>query len=51
LNPAGQVILKDNLGNIDRYDGSIDLSAQAKGMYILQIETSNGTINRRVTIQ
>jgi hypothetical protein len=51
LNSAGQIILKNNLGSIDKYDGSIDLSNQAKGMYILQIETSNGTVNRRVTIQ
>ena len=51
LNPAGQIILSENLGNIDQYDGNINLSHAAKGMYILQIETSQGVINRRVTIQ
>lgn len=51
LNPAGQIILNEKLGSIDKYDGSIDLSNKAKGMYILQIETASGTINRRVTIQ
>ena len=51
LNAAGQIVLKESLGSVDRYDASIDLSAKAKGMYILQIETSQGIINRKVTIQ
>jgi len=51
LNAAGQIVFTESLGSVDRYDGSIDLSAKAKGMYVLQIETSSGTINRRVTIQ
>ena len=51
LNSAGQIVMKENLGNLDKYDGNIDLSAKAKGMYILQIETTSGTVNRRVTIQ
>ncbi len=51
LSAAGQIVLVESLGSVDRYDGSIDLSAKAKGMYILQIETSQGVINRRVTIQ
>jgi PKD repeat protein len=51
LNPAGQIIMSENLGKIDKYEGNINLSNVAKGLYILQIETSQGVVNRRVTIQ
>jgi PKD repeat protein len=51
LSPTGQLILDDNAGRTGGvYRKTLDLGAYAKGVYILQIQTENGIVSRRLSL-
>ncbi|MCH8554069.1 MAG: fibronectin type III domain-containing protein, partial [Schleiferiaceae bacterium] len=51
LSPTGQLILEDNAGRTGGvYRKTLDLGAYAKGVYILQIQTENGIVSRRLSL-
>ena len=52
LNIVGEVITSEDLQQfIGEYTKQIDLSNNAKGIYFLEIETNNGTINKKLILQ
>ncbi|MBW7936259.1 MAG: T9SS type A sorting domain-containing protein, partial [Flavobacteriales bacterium] len=44
----GKVVYTSHLENTDAYQGYINISNIANGVYMLQIETMNGTISRKL---
>jgi hypothetical protein len=51
LNQAGQLIYQAETGHQSGlFKDRIDLSGQAKGIYILQVQTQQGIISRRLTL-
>jgi hypothetical protein len=52
VNVIGEELLLDNLQQfIGEYTKQIDLSNNAKGVYFLEITTSNGVINKKLILQ
>ena len=52
LNLNGQVIyIEKIMGIFGKYQNTIDLSGYAKGIYILEVITKEGTVNNRVVVQ
>ncbi len=50
LDASGKLILVQDLGTMGgKYEGLIDLSKYAQGVYILRINSDLGTVNRRLT--
>lgn len=51
ISPTGQRIFEENAGrNASTYRKAIDLNAYARGIYILQIQTENGIVSRRLSL-
>ncbi len=52
LNALGQVMYREALSNFSGvYSGTIDLSGEARGVYMVQIATKSNVVNRRVSLQ
>ncbi len=52
LNVVGEEIISEDLQQyIGEYTKQIDLTFNAKGIYFLEIETSNGVINKKLILQ
>ena len=52
LNAMGQVIYSESLENFTgSYSEAINLTGEAKGVYMVQIATKDGVVNRRVSLQ
>ena len=52
LNLIGEELINENLEQfIGEYTKQIDLTNNAKGIYFLEIETSNGIINKKLILQ
>ena len=52
LNVVGEEIIKEDLEQfIGEYTKQINLQDNAKGIYFLEIETSNGLINKKLILQ
>ena len=52
LNIIGEELVSKNLEQfIGEYTKQIDLTNNAKGIYFLEIETSNGIINKKLILQ
>ena len=51
ISPTGQRVFEENAGrNASTYRKTIDLNAFARGIYILQIQTENGIVSRRLSL-
>jgi hypothetical protein len=52
LNAMGQVMYSESLENFTgSYSEAINLTGEAKGVYMVQIATKDGVVNRRVSLQ
>ncbi|QTN38406.1 fibronectin type III domain-containing protein [Cryomorphaceae bacterium] len=52
LNAMGQVMYSESLENFTgSYSEAINLAGEAKGVYMVQIATKDGVVNRRVSLQ
>ena len=52
LNVVGEEIIKEEIQKFEgEYFKSIDLNQNSKGVYFLEIETSNGVINKKLVLQ
>lgn len=52
MNSLGQIISERNVGKISgSYRAEFDLGDKPKGVYILQIQTDDQVVNRRITLQ
>jgi hypothetical protein len=52
LNVIGEEMLAEDLQQfIGQYTKKIDLSNNAKGIYFLEIETNNGSMNKKIVLQ
>jgi hypothetical protein len=52
LNVVGEEIMSENLKQfVGEYTKQINLEANAKGIYFLEIETDNGVINKKLILQ
>ncbi|MBT5089767.1 MAG: T9SS type A sorting domain-containing protein, partial [Flavobacteriales bacterium] len=52
LNVIGEELINDNLEQfIGEYTKAIDLTKNAKGIYLLEIETNDGIINKKLVLQ
>ncbi|KAB2805441.1 T9SS type A sorting domain-containing protein [Phaeocystidibacter luteus] len=50
VNALGQHIMEIELGDVNSYEGQIDLSHLPKGVYILQVNADAATVTQRVTL-
>ena len=51
-NLLGQMIIKENLYNLaDEFSSQINLQTKARGVYMLEIETNDGIINKKLILQ
>jgi parallel beta-helix repeat protein len=51
LSPTGQLIMQEHTGRTGGiYKKTINLGTMAKGVYILQVQTENGIVSRRLTL-
>jgi hypothetical protein len=52
LNIVGEELINENLEQfIGEYTKQIDLTNNAKGIYLLEIETNDGVINKKLILQ
>ena len=52
INNIGELVFFENLiGHIGAYNKKIDLKENAKGIYLLEIETDDGFINKKLILQ
>jgi len=52
INIMGELIFSENIvGHIGDYNKNIDLKENAKGIYLLEIETNEGVINKKLILQ
>jgi hypothetical protein len=51
-NLLGEIIFKENLYNLaDEFSSQINLQTKARGVYMLEIETNDGVINKKLILQ
>ena len=51
-NLLGEIIIKENLYILaDGFSAQINLQTKAKGVYMLEIETDDGVINKKLILQ
>jgi hypothetical protein len=51
LSPTGQLIMQEHTGRTGGiYKKTINLGTMAKGVYILQVQTENGIVSRKLTL-
>ncbi|MEJ6749422.1 MAG: T9SS type A sorting domain-containing protein [Flavobacteriales bacterium] len=52
MNLIGELIFTENLENFEgEYKHSFNLSEYSKGVYLLELETENGEINKKLILQ
>jgi hypothetical protein len=52
MNSLGQVVYSEDLASFSGvYEHQLSLEKEAKGVYMLQVTTANGTKTMRVTLQ
>ena len=52
VNLIGEVIFTENLENFEgEYSHSFNLSEYSKGVYLLELDTDNGIVNKKLILQ
>jgi hypothetical protein len=52
VNLVGEIIFTENLENFEgEYKNSFNLSEYSKGVYLLELETENGIVNKKLILQ
>ena len=52
MNLIGEVIYSENLENFEgEYSHSFNLSEYSKGVYLLELDTDNGIVNKKIILQ
>ena len=52
VNLVGEIIFTENLDNfIGEYTYSFNLEEYSKGVYLLELDTDNGTVNKKLILQ
>ncbi|SVD36868.1 uncharacterized protein METZ01_LOCUS389722, partial [marine metagenome] len=52
INSIGEIVYIDNINNhIGEYSNSINLENHSKGVYLLELDTDNGMINKKLILQ
>ena len=52
VNLVGEIVFKENLENFDgEYTHSFNLSEYSKGIYLLELDTDNGMVNKKLILQ
>lgn len=52
MNLIGEVIFSENLENFEgEYSHSFNLSEYSKGVYLLELDTDNGIVNKKIILQ
>ena len=52
INSIGEIVYIDNINNhIGEYSNSINLENNSKGVYLLELDTDNGMINKKLILQ
>ena len=52
VNLVGEIIFTENLENFEgEYSHSFNLSEYSKGIYLLELDTDNGIVNKKLILQ